>query len=271
MVDVASLRFDVIFKKAFGQPDVFCEFVRDVLGINIQVSQVIQDYRYTEPVGFVDIKYDLFAEDLDNRVIVEVQHVQEIDFFDRFFYYHIIGIIQQVKTHSDYRFPKTVYTVVVATGATSPRNRHIPPFSVGTCQMDVVNESGQPLGVYPHRLLFLNPRIRNDRTPESVRGWLELIDDSLDEQVDETLYTPPVFQKIIDEIKRDKVTPQELARIKDEAVTERYVQESFEEGRRAREREIAQVMLTQGIEPATIVATTGLSLEEIEKLGDEHS
>lgn len=42
MVDVASLRFDVIFKKAFGQPDVFRQFVHDVLGISIHVDRVIQ-------------------------------------------------------------------------------------------------------------------------------------------------------------------------------------------------------------------------------------
>ncbi len=45
MVDVASLRFDVIFKKAFSQPDVFRQFVYDILGISIQVDTVIQAYR----------------------------------------------------------------------------------------------------------------------------------------------------------------------------------------------------------------------------------
>lgn len=45
MVDVASLRFGVIFKKAFSQPDVFRQFVYDVLGISIQVDTVIQAYR----------------------------------------------------------------------------------------------------------------------------------------------------------------------------------------------------------------------------------
>ena len=53
MVDVASLRFNVIFKKAFSQPDVFRQFVYDILGISIQVETVIQAYRYPEQFGML--------------------------------------------------------------------------------------------------------------------------------------------------------------------------------------------------------------------------
>lgn len=282
MIDVASLRFDVIFKKAFSLPEVFTQFVRDVLGISIHVDRVIQDYRYPEPIGFVDIVYDLFAEDVENRVIVEIQHVKEIDFFDRFLYYHLIGIIQQVKSYTDYRFPKTVYTVVVVTGDTRSRNEHVTRFGVATSQMEAFNEFNQPLGIYPHRLVFLNPRNINERTPENIRAWLELIDDSLDEQVDETRYDSPLLQQVIEEIKKDNVTPQELSRIKDEAVLERYFRESFEdghkeghekgreegheEGRKTREREIARSMLARGVDVVLVAEVTGLSQEEIENL-----
>ena len=41
MVDVASLKFDVIFKKAFGQTDIFRQFVHDVLGLSIEIDRVI--------------------------------------------------------------------------------------------------------------------------------------------------------------------------------------------------------------------------------------
>lgn len=290
MVDVASLRFDVIFKKAFGQPDVFCQFVHDVLGISINIDRVIQAYRYPEPIGHVDIEYDLFAEDVNNRTIVEIQHVKEVDFFDRFMYYHLMGIAQQVKSHQDYRFPKAVYTVVVVTGISQPRNESGVRFSVATSRMDAINELGNPLGIYPHQLVFLNPRVQNENTPESIKIWLELIDDSLDEQVDETRYSVPIFQKVIEEIKTDNVTPQELARIKDEAVLERYYRESFEggraegraegreegreegrgegreEGRRTREREIALSMLRRGVDPVVIAEVTGLEAEEISNL-----
>ena len=282
MIEVASLRFDVIFKKAFSPPDVFCQFVHDVLGISIHVDSVIQGYRYPEPAGYVDIEYDLFAEDVENRMIVEIQLMQEVDFFDRFLYYHLMSIVQQVKTHRDYRFPKAVYTVVVLTGATRLHNDHGARFSVATTKLDLLNEFDQPLGVYPHRLVFLNPRIRNERTPESVRTWLELIEDSLDEQVDETRYPPPIFRRVIEEIRQERITPQELRRIKDEAVLERFYRESFEgglkegredgreegreDGRKTREREIALSLLKSGVNATLIAQTTGLEPEEIEQL-----
>jgi len=263
MIDVVPLRYDTAFKKAFGKPEVFCQFVKDVLGIEIHVDRVIAGWRYPEPVGFVDIEYDpslrsrmtfLFAEDTDKRVIVELQHVREEDLFDRFLYYHLIALAQQVsirkpwveceayrnllnprvKTYTDYRFNKTVrfahqrlrltvYTVVVVTGKSHKQEEIplpkggrgvVPKFSHAVSNMDPVNEFGERLGVYPHRLVFLNPNLLNAKTPERVREWLELIADSLDEQVDETKYSHPTLLTVISEIKSDSITPQELKVIK---------------------------------------------------------
>jgi len=281
MIDVVPLRYDTAFKKAFGKPVVFCQFVKDVLGVEIHVDRVIAGWRYPEPVGFVDIEYDLFAEDTAKRVIVELQHIREEDLFDRFLYYHLIALAQQVKTYTDYRFNKTVYTVVVVTGK-SHKQEEIPKFSHAVSNMDPVNEFGERLGVYPHRLIFLNPNLLNEKTPESVKEWLELIADSLDEQVDETKYSHPALQTVISEIKSDSITPQELKVIKDEAAWERTKQDAFEEGqakgqqegwqegrqegRKKREEEIALSMLKKGVDIALISEVTGLKLEEIEAL-----
>ena len=273
MVAVVPLRYDTVFKKAFGKPDIFCQFVYDVLGIEIHVDRVITGRRYPEPVSYVDIEYDLFAEDTDKRIIVEIQHIQEVDFWERFLYYHIIGLAEQVRSHADYRFDKTVYTVVVLTG--SPRQQeNNSKFSIATSNMDPVNEFGDRLSVYPHRLVFLNPRLRNEMTPESIRMWLELIDDSMDEEVEESKYSLQI-QKVIEEIKRDNITPQELRVIKDEAAWERTLRESFEdgrgEGRETREKEIALSMLQRGIDIALISEMTGLKPEEIEYLKSSES
>ena len=287
MIHVVPLRYDTAFKKAFGKPAVFCQFVKDVLGIDIHVDRVIVGWRYPEPVGFVDIEYDLFAEDTEKRVIVELQHIQEEDLFDRFLYYHLIALAQQVsirkllnprvKTYEDYRFNKTVYTLVVVTGK-SHKREEIPKFSHAVSDMDPVNEFGERLGVYPHRLIFLNPNLLNEKTPESLKSWLELIADSLDEQVDETKYSHPTLQAVISEIKSDSITPQELKVIKDEAAWERTKQGAFEEGqekghqegrqegRKKREEEIALSMLKEGVDVDLIARTTGLKLEDIEAI-----
>jgi predicted transposase/invertase (TIGR01784 family) len=279
MISVVPLRYDTVFKKAFSKPDIFCQFVHDVLGIEIQVDRVITGRRFPEPVSYVDIEYDLFAEDTEKRIIVEIQHVQEVDFFDRFLYYHIIGLAEQIRTHTDYQFNKTVYTLVVLTGSPRRQENNInfsyvrfaqrllrePPFS----NMDPINEFGDRLNVYSHRLVFLNPRLRNEKTPESTRVWLELINDSMDEKVNEEKYYLPIFQKVIEEIKIDNITPQELKIIKDEAAWERTVRESFEEGRRREKEQIALSMLQKGMDIILISEMTGLKLEEIEAIKPE--
>jgi len=276
MISVVPLRYDTVFKKAFSKPDIFCQFVKDVLGIEIHVDRVITGRRFPEPVSYVDIEYDLFAEDTEKRIIVEIQHVQEVDFFYRFLYYHIIGLAEQVRSHSEYQFDKIVYTLVVLTGS-SRRQENTVNFSYATSNMDPINEFGNRLNVYPHRLVFLNPHLRNEKTPESIQVWLELIDDSMDEEVDESKYSLQIFQKVIEEIKRDSITPQELKIIKDEAAWERTLRESFEEGhergheegRRREKEQIALSMLQKGMDIALISEMTGLKPEKIKVIKPE--
>ncbi len=40
MKQVASLQYGVIFKKAFSDVDVFKGFVRDILGIHLEIDKV---------------------------------------------------------------------------------------------------------------------------------------------------------------------------------------------------------------------------------------
>jgi len=276
MIAVVPLRYDTVFKKAFGKPDIFCQFVYDVLGVEIHVDRVIAGRRFPEPVSYVDIEYDLFAEDTEKRIIVEIQHVQEVDFFDRFLYYHIIGLAEQVRSHADYQFDKIVYTMVVLTGS-SRRQENVINFSYAMSNMDPINEFGDRLLVYPHKLIFLNPRLRSVETPEKIKMWLELIDDSMDEEIDESRYPSPIFREVIEEIKRDNITPQELKVIKDEAAWERTLRESFEEGhekgheegRRQEKEQIALSLLREGVDVSLIARTTGLKPEEINALKKE--
>lgn len=244
MLKVVPLRYGTVFKKAFGDREVFCRFASDVLGVPIEVETVHQEYRYPEAVGPVRVEYDLFAEDVKHRVIVEIQHVRERDFFDRFLHYHAVGIVEQSTSHRQYRAAQTVFTLVVLT--TEPRDHDL-KFSVAVSDMDPVSEQGKRLGVYRHRLVFLNPKVINDQTPPGARAWMELIADSLDGQVDETHYEDdPPKMRVLDAITARTLTPEELAQVKDEAAWESTKQaerqegreEGREEGALARSREI---------------------------------
>jgi len=128
-----------------------------------------------------------------------------------------VSIVEQAQTHEQCRVERDVFTLVVLT--TAPRGREL-QFSVAVSDMDPVNEQGQRLGVYRHRLVFLNPKVINAQTPPGVRAWLELIADSLDGEVDETRYTDPALQRVMRAAGKSTVTPEELARIKDEAAAE---------------------------------------------------
>ena len=228
MLQVIPLRYGTVFKKAFGDREVFSRFASDALGTPIDVPVVHQEYSYPETVGRVKVEYDLFGEDPARRVIVEMQHIRENEFFDRFLHYHLVGVVEQATSHEEYRAARVVYTIVLLTR--EPRDPHL-RFSVAVSDVDPVNEQGERLGVYHHRLVFLNARLINDKTPARVRPWLELIADSLDGEVDETLYTDPYQQRVMRAAERSTVSPDELARIKDEASWEAARKGDREEGR----------------------------------------
>jgi hypothetical protein len=59
MKKVASLRYGVIFKKAFSQPAIFTAFVQDFLGITLNIDHVETEKSFDPIIGKVDSRYDL--------------------------------------------------------------------------------------------------------------------------------------------------------------------------------------------------------------------
>ena len=53
--------YDVIFKKAFSDPDIFTALVKDFLNINIEIDHVEDDKVFIPSVGKVATRFDLFA------------------------------------------------------------------------------------------------------------------------------------------------------------------------------------------------------------------
>ncbi len=266
MVRVIPLQLGAMFKHIFGQVDVFTAFVKDVVGVELNIERVHMEYEYPKPIGYVKTKYDLFAEDVTGRVVVEIQHVKEGDFFDRFLYYHMISLAEQVKGAEKYQFEQVVYTIVVLTSI--PKDKSI-NFSVGVSTMNPVTEFGQAVEAYPHRLVFLAPRLVNEQTPPLIREWLELIKDSLDKEVDETAYQRPLFQQIIKGIEETEIDPATLAEIKDEKAWE-YVQasarqEGLEQGAYQKALEIAHQLLDV-LDDEIISLKTGLTVEQVRQL-----
>ncbi|MEN8220011.1 MAG: hypothetical protein ABFS56_27415 [Pseudomonadota bacterium] len=55
-MQVIPLKYGTMFKQAFGQPDVFCQFAKDILGIEINIDKVHTEYEYPEPIGFAEVQ-----------------------------------------------------------------------------------------------------------------------------------------------------------------------------------------------------------------------
>ena len=224
MIEVASLRYGVIFKKAFCQPHIFTAFVKDFTGVEIEIDTVETEKSFYPIVGKVDGRFDLFAENKKNRIIIEIQHQRFPDHYDRFLHYHCMALIEQAKKSDNYRPYRRVLSLVVLTSG----DRH--KTDVAITDFEPKDSEGRGIGETQYKLIYICPKYVNANTKAIYREWLEAIDDSLDHQVDEEKYQRPIIQDLFKTIKEDKTTPQEYARMKDEYSNEEYHQKKYQEG-----------------------------------------
>lgn len=234
MVKVIPLRYGTAFKKAFGDPEVFSGFVRDVIGKEFHFDHIEQEKAFLAPKGSVDIRFDLYGEDEKHRAIVELQHVREADMFSRFNYYHLAAQLEQVRSAKQYTPDRTVYTIVVLTRLPEDENLR---FDVATQSNDLVTHDGRPLRIFHDRMVFLNPRAVTGTTPQPVRLWLEFIEDSLDSAIDESAYSNPLLRKVISAIEDDHLTSTERYWYKEEAIWEETKAVTFQDGEKKGRRE----------------------------------
>ncbi|KHD07788.1 hypothetical protein PN36_29010 [Candidatus Thiomargarita nelsonii] len=273
MKNVAPLRYDVIFKKAFGEPEIFTAFIRDLLDIKLEIDVVEKDKAYDPPIGSVKTKFDLYAEDKKNRVIIDMQHVRFSDHYHRFLHYHCAALLAQVVKSKNYCPELKVYTIVILTSGDKHKT------DVSTIDFDPKNRKGEPLGEIYHQVIYICPKYIQDDTPKKYRQWLEMIEDSLDEQVDESHYSIPEIQDILNIIEKDQVTPEERARMFEEYNKAEYENNTFKkgelkgkkdgikEGELKNKKETARNLKKQAVlTEEQIASATGLSVDELRAL-----
>jgi hypothetical protein len=275
MKKVASLRYGVIFKKAFCDVEVFKGFVRDILGINLEIDKVETEKEFEYPVGRVKPEFDLFAEDTKNRIIVDIQHEKHTDHYDRFLHYHCAAMLEQIPNAKDYKPPLAVYTIVILTSGDKYR------CDVATIDFDPKRKNGEPLGIIPHKVIYICPKYIDENTPKIYQEWLRIINESLTEQVDENGYSVSEIQRVISHIEQDDISPAEKAKMIEEyhweefeaAALERGLKKGFvqgiekgvEQGIEKSKIEIAQKLLSV-MNDEQIAAVTGLTIEMIADL-----
>ena len=272
MKQVASLRYGVIFKKAFSQPAIFTAFVQDFLGITLDIDRVETEKSFDPIIGKVDSRFDLFAQDKKNRLIVDIQHKRYNDHYDRFLHYHNVALLEQISSSFDYKPNMNVYTIVVLTSGDKHKN------DISITDFRPQKLDGTRILETQHKIVYLCPKYVNEQTPEPYREWLLAINDSLDKEVEESDYHNEVIQEMFSLIEEDQISPKEYARMKDEYSEEKYIQRKTKQatmegkikGKMEAKQAIALSMLNKAIDFNLITEITGISIEKLQQLKKEN-
>jgi len=265
MKQVGSLRYEVMFKKAFCQTDIFTAFVKDFTGVQLEIDKVETEKTFDTRIGKVTTRFDLFAEDKKNRVIVDIQHVRFPDHYDRFLHYHCAAILEQVASSETYTPPLQVLTLVVLTSGDKHQT------DIAVIDFDPKDLQGKGLNELSHKVIYLCPNYVSETTPEPYREWLRAIQDTLDGEVDEISYHHPEIQKIFDLIEKDLISPQEYANMKDEYGYEQIgrdqykkgLEQGIEKGVMEERHKWVRALSAQGMNTESIAAMLGLTTQEI--------
>jgi PD-(D/E)XK nuclease family transposase len=262
---LGNLDNEVIFKKAFTDKIVFKAFVRDILGIDIEVDVIETEKRFSPKVGDIDFKMDIYAESVDHRVVVEIQR-RDYDYnFDRFLHYFLMAIAEQQKQAPVYDIPQTVYMIVVLTAPyrIDEKSGKAVRDEVLLMKLNPETLQGIERDIFGHKLVWLNPNHPDEETPRQMRDWLDLVYQSI--------HSPerPSLSETNEGVKRaaalidyDNLTPEERAEMK--MNNGRKVVKALDELDTI--KKVAKKFKDNGATIDLIMDSTGLSKAEIEKL-----
>lgn len=271
---LTSLENETIFKKAFTDKTVFTRFVKDILDIDFIVDKIETEKKFEPKTGDISISYDIFAESLDHRVVVEIQRVDYDYYFDRFLHYHMMAIAELQRSAKEYRIEKTVYTIVVMTAPYKIMQKTGEPVidEVMISSVDPRNLNDKVVNLYGHRLVFLNPHYVTEETPQKYRDWLELVyQSSHNPENFKVNLNNEGIRKVVELIDYDRLDPELIDQMKIDnqrkAMLKIIENEGYEKGKQEGKIEMVIKMKANGIGVEIISRMSGLSVEEIEKLG----
>lgn len=167
MKQIASLGYEVFLKKAFCNVEIFKAFVKDILDIDLEITKVETEKSFQPPIGRVATKFDLFAEDVKNKIIVDIQQVRNEDHYDRFLHYHCVALLEQAKSSYFYKSNMKVFTIVVLTS----KDKHGADIAITDFAPRTLN--GKRLPEIEHRIVYLNPKHVSEKTPGTLSSMVK--------------------------------------------------------------------------------------------------
>lgn len=177
-----NLDNEVHFKKVFTDVEVFKGFVKDVLGLDLEIDKVETEKSLSPQVGAVNFRMDLFAEDTTNRTVVEIQKVDYDYTYRRFLHYFLGNLVDvQLNSGSLYEFDKEVYVIVVVTRAYQIAEESGQPIKDDVLITDINPRTleGEYRHMHKHKMVMLNTEFVDENTPQEIKDWLEFIKESI--------------------------------------------------------------------------------------------
>ncbi len=262
---LGNLDNEVIFKKAFTNKIVFKAFVKDILGIEVDVEKIETEKKFSPKIGNVDFELDIFAETKDKRIVIEIQRVQYDYHFDRFLHYFLMLIAQQQQSAKAYNIEQTVYMIIVLTApyTISEKNGRAVKDEVLLLKINPQSLNGVERDLYGHQFVCLNPNHPDKNTPPQVRDWLDLIYQSIHSPERPVLNTNNKgIKKAVELISYENLTPEERAKAKNKEAA----QITIAHLKRVEKHDIAKKFISLGLDDALIAEGTGLTIEKIQEL-----
>jgi predicted transposase/invertase (TIGR01784 family) len=267
---LVNLDNEVHFKRVFTDVDVFCAFVKDVLGIDMHINKVETEKVLMNKVSAIKFRMDLFAEDKENRTVVEIQKVDYDYSYDRFTHYFLGNLIDMQRDSKTYKFAKDVYIIVVVTSAYRISDKTGQPIKDDVLITDINARtlSGEVRDMYNHKMVILNTTYANPDTPPSIRDWSDLISESMNHPYDPKInISKPGIAKAVQLAEIDNVSPEELADAKIQEMRKVTValaedvarEEGIEAGELKEKKAIALTMFNKGMATKLISEITGLT------------
>jgi PD-(D/E)XK nuclease family transposase len=265
---LGNLDNEVIFKKAFTDKTVFKAFVRDVLGIEVEIDTIETEKKFSPKIGFVDFEIDIFAETVDKRIAIEIQRVEYDIHFDRFLHYFLMLIAEQQKSARTYNIDQTVYVIVVLTAPYTINEKNGKPIldEVLLINLNPKTLKGEERELFGHQFVCLNPNHPDEETPQPIRDWLDLIYQSIHNPQRPVLNTAnDGIRKAIELISFENRTPEERRDSKNSEAAKQVIAMQ----KHLAVVEVAQKAIIKGLDNEFIAEITGLSIAQIEKIRND--
>jgi PD-(D/E)XK nuclease family transposase len=214
---LANLDNEVHFKKVFTDIDVFCGFVKDVVGVDMHITKVETEKVLQTKVSAIKFRMDLFAEDNETRTVVEIQKVEYDYAFDRFTHYFMGNLIDMQRTSRDYSFAKEVYVIVIVTAAYRISEQNGKPIKDDVLITDINPRTlkGELRNLYNHKMVVLNTAHLKGDTPSEIKDWLDLIVESMQNPENPKINTnKPAIAKAAQLAELNNISPEQLAEAK---------------------------------------------------------